>query len=101
MSDFNNMQSNSVNRQSSYYNRRAAKRRRQRRKRRLLFLTFVLIVAVITVIVITLANKPDTGIIGVGNIMSTLNMSSMKMGQAVFVLMMCTMNIHTNCQAIR
>lgn len=59
------MQSNSVNRQSSYYNRRAAKRRRQRRKRRLLLLTFVLIVAVITVIVITLANKPDTKIIGV------------------------------------
>ena len=65
MSAFNNMQSNSVNRQSSYYNRRAAKRRRQRRKRRLLLLTFVLIVAVITVIVITLANKPDTEIIGV------------------------------------
>ena len=65
MSDFNNMQNNSVNRQSSYYNRRAAQRRRQRRKRRLLLLTFVLIVAVITVIVITLANKPDTKIIGV------------------------------------
>lgn len=65
MSDFNNMQSNSANRQSSYYNRRAAQRRRQKRKRRILLLTFLLIVAVITVIVIALANKPDIKIIGV------------------------------------
>lgn len=65
MSDFNNMQSNSVNRQTSYYNRRAAQRRRQKQKRRLLLLIFVLILAVITVIVITLANKPDAEIIGV------------------------------------
>lgn len=65
MSDFNNMQSNSANRQSSYYNSRATQRRRQKRKRRILLLTLLLIVAVITVIVIALVNKPDIKIIGV------------------------------------
>lgn len=65
MSDFNNMQSNSVNRQPSYYYRRADQKRCQRRERRLLILTFLLIVAVITVFVVMLVNKSDTKIIGV------------------------------------
>ena len=64
MSDFNNMQINSVNGQSSYYNRRAAQRRHQKRNRKILLLTLLLIVAVITVIVVVLVNKPDTKIIG-------------------------------------